>query len=93
MFLSLGLAAASGGDHAAARRAFAKVLAHQPDDLAAWAGLGNAAEQSGDAATAAEARARLEAGARDPRVLSELLGLLHDMPGLWPALADSLARP
>jgi tetratricopeptide (TPR) repeat protein len=93
VLLSWGLAAAGAGDHASARRAFARMLERHPDDLAAWAGLGGAAEQSGDATTAVEARARLAAGARDPRVRAELRRLLRDAPRLGPALADSLERP
>ncbi len=91
--LSWGIAAANAGDHAAAARAFGAMLRHDPADLAAWAGLGGAAAQAGDGATAAAARARLVAGSADPRVLAELRRLLHDMPRLWPTLADSLEQP
>ena len=68
------------------------MLAQNADDTAAWAGLGGAAAQSGDSATAARARERLTTAAQNGQVRQVLRQMLRENPGLWPALADSLGR-
>ena len=97
VFLSLGLGrrrgGPRGGDHAAARgrsRRCSPTNATTSPPGRGWA------TRPSSRATRPRAPRRARGsrpGARDPRVLSELLGLLRDMPRLWPALADSLARP
>jgi hypothetical protein len=92
VLLSWALAAVDGGDFGAARRAFALMLAQQPDDAAARAGLGGAAAQLGDRAAADSAGARLALDLQDAGARAAVRQLLHDHPRLWPALADSLGR-